>query len=281
MLLLKPRLRSGFTLVELLVVIGIIAVLISLLLPALGKARAQAQKVQCLSNLRQLGATVISYTNEFNGYLPAMYTPNYFGEQADDWSDWTVQLSRYYKPFNQRWVRWLDGTNKPEDNAKKLIPAWRCPSASVDLQSNQFWFDRRPVDYAISGFTSSAARNNTQAAPNRWWASYSFVKITRWQTSSFVMFTDAYFFNTTVVAPDFAVPYVPIDTPLSTSTRNTVAFRHGVGNALDTRNKGRTTNVVFLDGHAETLGAADLFKVYLSPENARRFGQTALGGRQN
>src|SRR5439155_6116532 len=60
----------GFTLTELLVVIGVIAVLISLLLPALGKARAAANETSCLSNLRQMGAAWTMYLTEHRGRLP-------------------------------------------------------------------------------------------------------------------------------------------------------------------------------------------------------------------
>jgi prepilin-type N-terminal cleavage/methylation domain-containing protein/prepilin-type processing-associated H-X9-DG protein len=79
---------KAFTLVELLVVIGIIAILISILLPTLGKARASARKVQCASKLREYGHAFNMYLNENKQAYPS---PGYDGANTQMW---TYQIFR-------------------------------------------------------------------------------------------------------------------------------------------------------------------------------------------
>ncbi len=66
----RPRSRAAFTLVELLVVVGIIAVLIGILLPVLSTAREHAKRTACLSNLHQIGLSIELYANANQGRLP-------------------------------------------------------------------------------------------------------------------------------------------------------------------------------------------------------------------
>ena len=90
----KPHRRPGFTLVELLVVIGIISMLISLLLPSLARARDAAARVKCMSNLRQMGIVLAQYANQYRGTLYPV------GPRGADDKPTTLGTN---KPPHERW----------------------------------------------------------------------------------------------------------------------------------------------------------------------------------
>ncbi len=78
--------QNAFTLIELLVVISIIAILIALLLPALARARILAERIQCASNLRQIGVAMQEYANEFRGQYPLALVGQYPFQNSIFWN---------------------------------------------------------------------------------------------------------------------------------------------------------------------------------------------------
>lgn len=77
----KPR--RGFTLVELLIVVAILALLISIMLPSLSKAREQTKRVMCRNNLRSIWTGILTYSLEFNDRVPFMEDVNLLDPEAD------------------------------------------------------------------------------------------------------------------------------------------------------------------------------------------------------
>ena len=94
--------HGGFTLVELLVVIGIIAVLIAMLLPVLSRAQEAARAAKCMSNLRQIGVANVLYANTYDDYVPAGVTSYTLAGEPADWTGLITPLlnSSKMKPYD-------------------------------------------------------------------------------------------------------------------------------------------------------------------------------------
>jgi prepilin-type N-terminal cleavage/methylation domain-containing protein/prepilin-type processing-associated H-X9-DG protein len=115
-----PAMVDGFTLIELLVVIAIIAILASMLLPALSRAKAKAHQANCMSNLRQVGLALTLYADENQDVLP-----NYTGRTGSGGlADPTKSSERHLLWFEQL-RRVIAGGAQSQSN----FPAWECPGA--------------------------------------------------------------------------------------------------------------------------------------------------------
>jgi prepilin-type N-terminal cleavage/methylation domain-containing protein/prepilin-type processing-associated H-X9-DG protein len=129
----------AFSLVELLVVIGIIAVLISILLPVIGRAREQARGVQCMSNMRQIGTAALLYSHDNKGViLPMGYTTG-VNDNVNMWP--VILVSGRYLPKT--------GITDANDGRVAYNTAFFCPSARFDQPAmNLDLYPSSPTDPA-------------------------------------------------------------------------------------------------------------------------------------
>jgi prepilin-type processing-associated H-X9-DG protein/prepilin-type N-terminal cleavage/methylation domain-containing protein len=256
----KPK---AFTLVELLVVIGIIALLISILLPALNKARASATRITCQSSMKQLALAVFMYANDNKGFYPSndamAPNPNVAGAYiAANW---------WCKPYIGQYLN-----NKSDISFYVSTKIFFCPSVTPGSAASipKGWWG---TDFGIGYNVTSSIRRNylyfrypTVAPTNPTYATDAAAlapynsQITKMgrmkRTSQFLLFVDVsggtnsegdnrfiQLYNAaagTLNAPNTAAKATFTANPAASA----ISYRHGL-----------YANVAFLDGHVEAIRA--------------------------
>ena len=165
----RIRRSRAFTLVELLVVIGIIALLISILLPSLQRAREQANTIKCLSNLRQVGLAMQMYANANGGvFVPVAYE----GLGTDNGRFWFNNLSEqnYLVGNDSPGTVYMCPTAADQEAAwNSISPWWTVPASRMDPKGE--WYIRMFDSQGQNPIRTNYALNTTWPhGGGAWWA---------------------------------------------------------------------------------------------------------------
>lgn len=263
--------RRGFTLVELLVVIGIIALLISILLPALQQARRQANTVKCLAALKEIGNGFMMYANDYKGQFPA--ARDHRAASSANWHRWTNLIARYIHGQGKDFPNYM-AVNEIRRNSV----LWGCPEFAKSLEYDaaaaaasaenvytgygmqyypSYWEDGFQAKYlaSVSGAASPALGYIKASYWGRRGADRGLVADSPW---------DIIALNANITRSNIA--YLPYNAPAFATGQITVDARHqkpGIPKNASIGTKG--INMLFCDGHAASVTPIEAVNSIKSP----------------
>lgn len=250
-----------FTLIELLVVIAIISVLMTMLLPALKKARDFSRQTVCQGNLKQISQAGIMYVNDYDGWFP-LYSLDappdmyYFRDLINSYLNIATNVDlNYLMGHRNEYPEWYRGTWKNS--------IWFCPSCTKEDD----WSDPNTPCYGTYGPNTNLMAFRDIAGSSGWYANIPAKKISNQAAvgipSKRIMFCDNYKGNWW--------PYCYFW--LKPGKETNLKFRHGVNSEyIDKTGYSLAGNgkavMSFVDGHVESLHANEVkFTGWLNPDN--------------
>lgn len=235
----RGRRNRGFTLIELLVVVAIIAILAAILFPVFSRAKEQARRATCASNLKQIGLALMQYTADYDETMPI-------------YSSGIGSATQFTNPKYVPWL--LDSYVKslPSDGkTTEFTGIWRCPS--TDRNPNQ---ESYGYNYLVLGNIPTAAQMS-----DPYYSMYP--RPAKLSAIPYPAQTIAFTEGTTVVRP-----------PVEVSTKSlpdTVRGWHLTSNALLGTDVSGSSNVLWCDGHVKPMQRRALVP-------AKQGSSTIIGG---
>ena len=222
------RNKRGFTLIELLVVIAVIAILAAILFPVFARARENARRSTCASNLKQIGLGIMQYTQDYDETTPLDFFQ--VGAVGSDGASWRLTIYPYVKSSQI----YMCLSNPERKNAAR----YDGDSSAAAVTTMKTMFPEVPkfsISYALNSYYATGSSRSPSPAIGGSDGSFHVVKMSSWQSPS-----------TLVLGGESGnrYPYVRIDDD------STATLHYTFGHL-------QTTNVLFADGHVKAMKWSD------------------------